>query len=106
MGTRGEISELEDGTGFFKIKYSYPEKTTYELQNRSNKPITVTFSFFDMENLKLISERGKIDGDKVSLRVKPSETTHFVDVMTLDPEQGWHYNYDPSWDIEDTPSWL
>eukprot|EP01059_Diplonema_ambulator_P026181 TRINITY_DN4339_c0_g1_i3.p1 TRINITY_DN4339_c0_g1~~TRINITY_DN4339_c0_g1_i3.p1 ORF type:complete len:106 (+),score=30.85 TRINITY_DN4339_c0_g1_i3:456-773(+) len=103
---RGEISELEDGSGFFKIKYNYELKTTYELQNRSNKPLTVTFAFFDLENLRIESERGKIEGNKVTLRVKPGETTHFVDLVTIDESLGWHYNYDPTWEAEDTPAWL
>eukprot|EP01063_Lacrimia_lanifica_P016220 TRINITY_DN22826_c0_g1_i1.p2 TRINITY_DN22826_c0_g1~~TRINITY_DN22826_c0_g1_i1.p2 ORF type:complete len:107 (+),score=44.46 TRINITY_DN22826_c0_g1_i1:55-375(+) len=106
MSVRGEISELEEGTGFYKLKYNFRDMTRYELQNRSNKPLTVTFTFFDVENLSIVSERGTVEGDKVTLRVKPGETTQFVDLVTKDAEQGWHYNYDPEWTAEETPAWL
>ena len=94
----------------------------------------MTFRFFDVENLAIESERGKvcrvarikqtrsvlccpslhpppsltsqIDDQAVTLRVKPGETTPFVDLVTKDPDQGWHYNYDPSWEAEDTPAWM
>eukprot|EP01060_Flectonema_neradi_P039781 TRINITY_DN8897_c0_g1_i2.p1 TRINITY_DN8897_c0_g1~~TRINITY_DN8897_c0_g1_i2.p1 ORF type:complete len:123 (+),score=23.87 TRINITY_DN8897_c0_g1_i2:50-370(+) len=106
MSARGEITEIEEGSKFFKIKYNYENKTTYELQNRGSKPITATWTFFDVENLAIESERAKIDDTKVTLKVKPGETTHFVDLITKNTEEGWHYNYDSHMEVEDVPSWL
>eukprot|EP01065_Artemidia_motanka_P042899 TRINITY_DN5833_c0_g1_i2.p2 TRINITY_DN5833_c0_g1~~TRINITY_DN5833_c0_g1_i2.p2 ORF type:complete len:109 (+),score=36.95 TRINITY_DN5833_c0_g1_i2:91-417(+) len=106
---RGEIAEIDcEGAPpeLYKIKYQSEDKVTYEVQNRGKKPVNVNFSFFDLENIALESERGRVDGDVVSIKVKPGETTHLVDVIFKDLQEGWHYNYDISTEVEDKPEWL